>query len=88
MGEGWSDAFAEWLEHQDASIPDFVLGVFVLSPRVLLRLISIPVGFIIIPPVSARSHIPLARTLFCIIPLWLADLPTARPTLLQVKLWA
>jgi hypothetical protein len=61
MGEGWSDAFAEWLEHKDASIPDFVLGVFVLSHQVLQRLISIPVGSIIIPPVSAQSHIPLAR---------------------------
>ncbi|CAG7847122.1 Extracellular metalloproteinase 2; AltName: Full=Elastinolytic metalloproteinase MEP2; AltName: Full=Fungalysin MEP2; Flags: Precursor [Serendipita indica DSM 11827] len=26
QGEGWSDAFAEWLEHKDSSVPDFVLG--------------------------------------------------------------
>jgi extracellular elastinolytic metalloproteinase len=69
MGEGWSDAFAEWLEHKDASIPDFVLGVFVLSYQVLQRLILIPVGSTIIPLVSARSHIPLARTSLCLIPL-------------------
>ena len=29
MDEGWSDAFAEWLQHKDASIPDFVIGAFV-----------------------------------------------------------
>jgi extracellular elastinolytic metalloproteinase len=29
MGEGWSDAFANWLQHKDASIPDFVIGAFV-----------------------------------------------------------
>ncbi|KAG8802661.1 hypothetical protein FRC17_006367, partial [Serendipita sp. 399] len=31
MGEGWSDAFAEWLEHKDASVPDFVLGAWVYN---------------------------------------------------------
>ncbi|CAG7847124.1 Extracellular metalloproteinase MEP; AltName: Full=Elastinolytic metalloproteinase MEP; AltName: Full=Fungalysin MEP; Flags: Precursor [Serendipita indica DSM 11827] len=31
MGEGWSDAFAEWLEHKDSSVPDFVLGVWVYN---------------------------------------------------------
>jgi extracellular elastinolytic metalloproteinase len=29
LGEGWSDAFASWLQHKDASIPDFVIGAFV-----------------------------------------------------------
>jgi extracellular elastinolytic metalloproteinase len=31
MDEGWSDAFADWLQHKDASIPDFVIGAFVTS---------------------------------------------------------
>ncbi|KAG9058167.1 hypothetical protein FS842_000921 [Serendipita sp. 407] len=31
MGEGWSDAFAEWLEHKDSSVPDFVLGAWVYN---------------------------------------------------------
>ncbi|CCA66744.1 probable extracellular elastinolytic metalloproteinase precursor [Serendipita indica DSM 11827] len=31
MGEGWSDAFAEWLEHKDSSVPDWVLGVWVYN---------------------------------------------------------
>ena len=31
QGEGWSDAFAEWLEHKDASVPDFVLGSWVYN---------------------------------------------------------
>ncbi|KAG9052053.1 hypothetical protein FS842_010578 [Serendipita sp. 407] len=26
LGEGWSDAFAEWLEHTDASVPDFTMA--------------------------------------------------------------
>ena len=30
MGEGWSDAFAEWLE-QTASVPDFTLGSYVVN---------------------------------------------------------
>ncbi|KAH8107793.1 Fungalysin metallopeptidase-domain-containing protein [Cristinia sonorae] len=29
MGEGWSDAMAEWLEHKDATVPDYVLGQYV-----------------------------------------------------------
>ncbi|KAG8831426.1 hypothetical protein FRC17_003162, partial [Serendipita sp. 399] len=31
MGEGWSDAYAEWLEHKDSSVPDFVLGAWVYN---------------------------------------------------------
>ncbi|KAG8771054.1 hypothetical protein FRC15_003655, partial [Serendipita sp. 397] len=31
MGEGWSDAYAEWLEHKDASVPDFVLGAWIYN---------------------------------------------------------
>ncbi|KAG8780682.1 hypothetical protein FRC15_009341 [Serendipita sp. 397] len=31
MGEGWSDAYAEWLQHKDASVPDFVLGAWVYN---------------------------------------------------------
>ncbi|KAG8806108.1 hypothetical protein FRC19_007460 [Serendipita sp. 401] len=26
LGEGWSDAFAEWLEHTDAFVPDFTMA--------------------------------------------------------------
>ncbi|KAJ6587531.1 Fungalysin metallopeptidase-domain-containing protein [Mycena vulgaris] len=29
LGEGWSDAMAEWTEQKDATIQDFVTGVFV-----------------------------------------------------------
>ncbi|KAG8797781.1 hypothetical protein FRC18_008867, partial [Serendipita sp. 400] len=31
MGEGWSDAYAEWLQHKDANVPDFVLGAWVYN---------------------------------------------------------
>ena len=31
MGEGWSDAMAEWLEHKDATVPDYVLGQYVIN---------------------------------------------------------
>jgi len=31
MGEGWSDAMAEWLQHKDATVPDFVLGQYVYN---------------------------------------------------------
>ncbi|KAJ7579596.1 Fungalysin metallopeptidase-domain-containing protein [Mycena floridula] len=31
MGEGWSDAMAEWTEHKDASVPDYVLGQYVTN---------------------------------------------------------
>ncbi|KIM34310.1 hypothetical protein M408DRAFT_93800 [Serendipita vermifera MAFF 305830] len=37
MGEGWSDAFAEWLEHKDASVPDFVLGAWVYNKAAGIR---------------------------------------------------
>ncbi|PVG04499.1 putative extracellular elastinolytic metallo proteinase precursor [Serendipita vermifera] len=37
MGEGWSDAFAEWLEHKDASVPDFVLGKWVYNKAAGIR---------------------------------------------------
>lgn len=29
MGEGWSDAMADWLEHTDATVPDFTMGEYV-----------------------------------------------------------
>ncbi|KAG8817224.1 hypothetical protein FRC17_011320 [Serendipita sp. 399] len=31
MGEGWSDAFAEWLEHKDSSVSDFVVGAWIFN---------------------------------------------------------
>ena len=65
MDEGWSDAFAEWLQHKDASIPDFVIGAFVDFVLCFLRLISVPVGSTTNPAVSGRSHILLARMCFC-----------------------
>ncbi|KIJ49238.1 hypothetical protein M422DRAFT_777721 [Sphaerobolus stellatus SS14] len=37
MGEGWSDAFAEWTEHKDASVPDFTLGVYVENSTAGIR---------------------------------------------------
>ncbi|KAG8799496.1 hypothetical protein FRC17_007122, partial [Serendipita sp. 399] len=29
LGEGWSDAFAEWMSHKDASVPDFTMARWV-----------------------------------------------------------
>ncbi|RDX50703.1 hypothetical protein OH76DRAFT_1348486 [Lentinus brumalis] len=37
MGEGWSDAMAEWTEHKDATIPDFVLGQYVINDPAGIR---------------------------------------------------
>ncbi|KAK0184108.1 Fungalysin metallopeptidase-domain-containing protein [Armillaria mellea] len=31
MGEGWSDAMAEWTEHKDSSVPDYVLATWVFN---------------------------------------------------------
>ncbi|KAL1947182.1 hypothetical protein VTO73DRAFT_14143 [Trametes versicolor] len=31
LGEGWSDAFAEWTEQKDATIPDYILGQYVTN---------------------------------------------------------
>lgn len=37
MGEGWSDAFADWLVHTDASTPDFVLSPWASNKTFGLR---------------------------------------------------
>ncbi|KZW03081.1 putative extracellular elastinolytic metallo proteinase precursor [Exidia glandulosa HHB12029] len=37
MGEGWSDAFAEWSEHKDATIPDYGVGTYVFNTTLGLR---------------------------------------------------
>ncbi|KAI0075127.1 hypothetical protein K474DRAFT_1676603 [Panus rudis PR-1116 ss-1] len=37
MGEGWSDAFAEWTEHKDATVPDYVLGQYVTNDPAGIR---------------------------------------------------
>ncbi|KIJ54535.1 hypothetical protein M422DRAFT_240602 [Sphaerobolus stellatus SS14] len=37
MGEGWSDAFAEWTEQTSATISDFVLGVYVTNTAAGIR---------------------------------------------------
>ncbi|KAI0641708.1 Fungalysin metallopeptidase-domain-containing protein [Trametes meyenii] len=37
MGEGWSDAFAEWTEHKNATIVDFVLGQYVIDDPAGIR---------------------------------------------------
>ncbi|KAK0467497.1 Fungalysin metallopeptidase-domain-containing protein [Armillaria novae-zelandiae] len=31
MGEGWSDAMAEWTEHKDSTVPDYVLATWVFN---------------------------------------------------------
>ncbi|KAI0646696.1 Fungalysin metallopeptidase-domain-containing protein [Trametes meyenii] len=31
LGEGWSDAFADWLNKGDSSVPDFVMGEYVYT---------------------------------------------------------
>ncbi|KAF5380174.1 hypothetical protein D9615_006215 [Tricholomella constricta] len=31
MGEGWSDAMAEWTEHTSSSVPDYVMGQYVIN---------------------------------------------------------
>ncbi|KAI0739678.1 Fungalysin metallopeptidase-domain-containing protein [Daedaleopsis nitida] len=37
MGEGWSDAMAEWTEHKSAAIVDFVLGQYVINDPAGIR---------------------------------------------------
>ncbi|KAL1942280.1 hypothetical protein VTO73DRAFT_6344 [Trametes versicolor] len=37
MGEGWSDANAEWTEHKNATIVDFVLGQYVINDPAGIR---------------------------------------------------
>ncbi|KAF7761342.1 hypothetical protein Agabi119p4_9334 [Agaricus bisporus var. burnettii] len=31
LGEGWSDAFAEWTEHDSAAVPDYLMGAYVMN---------------------------------------------------------
>ncbi|KAI0357172.1 hypothetical protein OH77DRAFT_1399444 [Trametes cingulata] len=37
MGEGWSDAMAEWTEHKNATIVDYVLGQYVIDDPAGIR---------------------------------------------------
>ncbi|KAI0777812.1 Fungalysin metallopeptidase-domain-containing protein [Trametes elegans] len=37
LGEGWSDAFADWLHKTDSSVPDFVLGQYVIDDSAGIR---------------------------------------------------
>jgi len=37
MGEGWSDAMAEWTEHKSAAITDYVLGQYVINDPAGIR---------------------------------------------------
>ncbi|KAH9850436.1 Fungalysin metallopeptidase-domain-containing protein [Lenzites betulinus] len=37
MGEGWSDANAEWTEHKNATVVDFVLGQYVINDPAGIR---------------------------------------------------
>jgi len=37
MGEGWSDAMAEWTEHTSSAVPDYVLGQYVINSAAGIR---------------------------------------------------
>ncbi|KAG6905449.1 hypothetical protein DXG01_002595 [Tephrocybe rancida] len=37
MGEGWSDALAEWTEHTSSAVPDYVMGQYVISDSAGIR---------------------------------------------------
>ncbi|KAK7685033.1 hypothetical protein QCA50_011869 [Cerrena zonata] len=37
MGEGWSDAMAEWTEQKSSSVPDFFLGQYVIADSAGIR---------------------------------------------------
>ncbi|KAF9008254.1 Fungalysin metallopeptidase-domain-containing protein [Cyathus striatus] len=37
MGEGWSDAMAEWTEHTSAAVPDYILGQYVTNDPAGIR---------------------------------------------------
>ncbi|KAF8056609.1 Fungalysin metallopeptidase-domain-containing protein [Lyophyllum atratum] len=37
MGEGWSDAMAEWTEHTSSSVPDYVMGQYVVNDPTGIR---------------------------------------------------
>ncbi|KAF9460271.1 Fungalysin metallopeptidase-domain-containing protein [Collybia nuda] len=37
MGEGWSDAMAEWTEHTSSAVPDYVMGQYVTNNAAGIR---------------------------------------------------
>ncbi|TFK49223.1 hypothetical protein OE88DRAFT_1713503 [Heliocybe sulcata] len=37
MGEGWSDAMAEWTEHSSSSVPDYVMATYVTDDSAGIR---------------------------------------------------
>ncbi|KAL0957837.1 hypothetical protein HGRIS_000022 [Hohenbuehelia grisea] len=37
MGEGWSDAFADWTEKTSAAVPDYVMGQYVINDPAGIR---------------------------------------------------
>ncbi|RDB18735.1 Extracellular metalloproteinase mep [Hypsizygus marmoreus] len=37
MGEGWSDAMAEWTEHTASAVPDYVMGQYVINSAAGIR---------------------------------------------------
>ncbi|KAI0654826.1 Fungalysin metallopeptidase-domain-containing protein [Cubamyces menziesii] len=37
LGEGWSDAFADWVEKSDGTVPDFVMGQYVTNDPAGIR---------------------------------------------------
>ncbi|KII91236.1 hypothetical protein PLICRDRAFT_173122 [Plicaturopsis crispa FD-325 SS-3] len=37
MGEGWSDAMAEWTEHKSEDVPDYVMGQYVVNDAAGIR---------------------------------------------------
>ncbi|KAG5726674.1 Extracellular elastinolytic metalloproteinase, partial [Termitomyces sp. T112] len=37
LGEGWSDAMADWVEHNSSALPDFVLGEYVMNSPAGIR---------------------------------------------------
>ena len=37
MGEGWSDAMAEWMHQKSATVSDFVMGQWVINDNAGIR---------------------------------------------------
>jgi len=52
MGEGWSDALAEWTEQESGTITDYVLGDYVITT---------PMAFGLLPTRRARESFLLFR---------------------------
>ncbi|EIN12650.1 metalloprotease [Punctularia strigosozonata HHB-11173 SS5] len=55
MGEGWSDAFAEWTEQKSSKISDFTMGTYVINDKAYALAFAQPWGGIRTHPYSTSK---------------------------------